>query len=131
MIQRRLHLELIPGRFAICRLAPDQGLPDWAAGGALLSLTWTHEELSVVCDQDAPPEGVVCERDWQGMRVVGHLVFEETGILASIAQPLAEAGIPLFAQSTYLTDYILVKGQDLAKAVTILRGAGHQVDLLD
>jgi hypothetical protein len=49
------------------------------------------------------------------------------GILVAIANPLAEAGISIFAISTYDTDYVLVKAHDLERAVAALEGAGHQV----
>lgn len=50
----------------------------------------------------------------------GPLDFSLTGILASLASPLAEASISIFALSTYDTDYLLVKEQTLQKAITIL-----------
>ena len=66
------------------------------------------------------PEGVLCERGWAGLKVEGPLDFSLTGVLASLAQPLAEAGISIFAVSTYDTDYVLVKGGDLERAVAVL-----------
>jgi hypothetical protein len=41
--------------------------------------------------------------------------------LASLTAPLAEAGISVFAISTFDTDYLLVKAEDLGRAVDILR----------
>lgn len=49
------------------------------------------------------------------------------GILLSIADPLAKAGLSIFAISTYDTDYVLVKARDLPAALTALREAGHQI----
>jgi uncharacterized protein len=49
------------------------------------------------------------------------------GILVAIAQPLAQAGLSIFAISTYDTDYVLVKERDLPAALAALRGAGHEV----
>jgi uncharacterized protein len=49
------------------------------------------------------------------------------GILLSIAEPLARAGLSIFAISTYDTDYVLVKAHDLPAAVKVLRAAGHDV----
>ena len=57
----------------------------------------------------------------------GPLPLDLIGILASIAEPLAEAGLSIFAISTYDTDYVLVKGRDLDTAVRALKRAGHQV----
>lgn len=38
-------LELLPGRFAVCRLAADAAVPAWAAAAAFSSVTRTHDEL--------------------------------------------------------------------------------------
>ena len=49
------------------------------------------------------------------------------GILASLTATLAESGIGLFAISTFDTDYLLVKENDLVMAVDALRRRGHEV----
>lgn len=74
----------------------------------------------------AQAEGAV-EGGWRCLRVGGRLDFGLTGILASLVGPLAEAGISVFALSTYDTDYLLVKEDVLAEAVEVLVWAGHQV----
>jgi hypothetical protein len=122
-----LNLVVIPGTFAICRLNPDQPIPSWASTGDLFSVTRTAEELSVVCRQKDVPEGVQVERDWGCMRVAGTLPFMLSGILASILQPLAEAGISVFAISTFDSDYLLVKQHAFPSAVDVLRLHGHTV----
>ena len=59
--------------------------------------------------------------------MAGPLEFSLTGILAAIATPLANAGVSIFAVSTFDTDYVMVKEENLAKAVKALRAAGHDV----
>ena len=54
--------------------------------------------------------------------------FTVAGVLASLVTPLAEAGISIFAVSTFDTDYLLVKEQDFEKAVAALRKHGHTVE---
>lgn len=49
-----------------------------------------------------------------------------TGVLASFLQPLAEAEIPIFAISTFDTDYVLIKRQNLEQAVLALAAAKHE-----
>ena len=61
------------------------------------------------------------------MKVEGPLDLSLTGVMASLAGPLAEAGISIFAISTYDTDYLLVKAPDLDEAMAALRQAGHTV----
>jgi hypothetical protein len=55
----------------------------------------------------------------------GQLNLTLTGILAELSDTLAKAGIPIFAISTYNTDYILVKTDKLKNAVTALKGSGY------
>ena len=123
---RALELELLPGRFAVARLEPDSVVPPWAAGD-FVSVSKTPEELTVVCEEDRVPGKVRCERGWRAFRVRGTLDFGETGVLAALAAPLADAGVPVFAVSTYDTDYVLVRESDLEGAANALRAAGHHV----
>ncbi len=53
--------------------------------------------------------------------------FALTGVLAAIATPLADAGVSIFAISTYDTDYVLVRAPDLTTATEALRSHGHTV----
>jgi hypothetical protein len=59
--------------------------------------------------------------------VQGPLEFSLVGVLASIALPLARAGISIFALSTYDTDYIMVKEETLDRTVSALSQAGFLV----
>jgi hypothetical protein len=51
------------------------------------------------------------------------------GIAAAIAGALAAAKVPIIPIGTYDTDYVLVHGDVLARAVAALEGAGHRVVL--
>jgi hypothetical protein len=53
--------------------------------------------------------------------------FSVIGVLASLTAPLVEAGISVFAISTFDTDYLLVKAEDLERAVDALRRQGHTI----
>lgn len=111
-----LTLTLLPDRYAVCRLPPDAPVPAWFAPGPLSCLTHTRDELSLVVVQDGVPEEVLAERGWRVLRVEGPLDFGLTGVLASIAGPLAHAGVPIFVVSTYDTDFVLVPGDKLGAA---------------
>jgi hypothetical protein len=125
----RLPLTLLPDTLAICRLPAEDPLPAWAsASGSFLTVSRTADELSITMVQRGVPSGVRCERDYRALRVRGSLPPNLVGILLSIAEPLAEAGLSIFAISTYETDYVLVKARDLDAALEALRKAGHQVD---
>ena len=92
-----------------------------------VSITRTNDELTVVIPQERVPDGVQAQRGFRALKVAGPLAFDEIGILAAIAGPLASAGISIFAVSTYDTDYVLVRQTDLGKALGTLRDAGHTV----
>ncbi len=130
MSEGQLGLEWIPGTFAVCRLGADEAVPGWAvddgppeASGAsgFLSITRTDRELSIVVGEDRVPTDVRAERGWVALRVSGTLDFGLVGILSRLAGALADAGVPLFAVSTYDTDILLVKAKDKGRAVEALR----------
>ena len=121
-------LDLVPGSYAICRWAAEEPLPPWVMEGAFFSVTRTPAELSAVCDAGSVPSGVKAEGPWSMLAVRGPLAFNMTGVLAGLATPLAAAGISIFALSTYDTDYMLVRDDDLERAVGALRQAGHTVE---
>ncbi len=120
-----LTLAFLPDRYALCRLRGDDPVPDWAYSRGFVSITRTQEELSIVCLQDSVPPDVTCRRDWRCLKVDGPLDFEQTGVLASLAGPLADAGIPVFVVSTYDADYLLVSAPQATRAADVLTGAGH------
>jgi hypothetical protein len=123
-----MNLVPLPDVFAVCRLERDAAVPDWAATGEFISITRTVDELSVVCSQDAVPEGVRCERDWRCFRVAGSIPFSTVGVLASLTAPLVEARISVFAVSTFDTDYLLVKERNWEAALSTLRRQGHRFE---
>jgi uncharacterized protein len=123
----QLTLSLVSGDLAICRLDAQAPIPAWA-GGSFYSITRTPDELSIVCDQRNVPDGIPCERGWRALRVRGQLDFALTGVLASLAAPLADAGISLFVISTFDTDYVLVKEINLRQALAALEKAGHIIE---
>ncbi len=116
----KMTLTIVPGHFAVCRFDPQEAAPDWVFEGDFFSVTRTVEELSVVCREDIVPEGLRSEAGWACLKVEGPLDLSLTGVMASLAVPLAEAGISIFAVSTYDTDYLLVKVGDLERAVAVL-----------
>ncbi len=120
-----LDLDQLPGTFAICRLDAEAAIPDWARG-ELVSITRTADELSIVCPQDRVRGDVQCESGWQCLRVTGPLDFSLVGVIASLTGPLAEAGISVFVLSTFDTDLLLVKQQEMEKAAGVLGQAGHR-----
>lgn len=116
-----LTLSILPDRLAVARLSPGDGLPSWLDWtDPLVSATRTGEELSILCREDRVPDSVKAERGWRAFKVEGPLDFSLFGVLARIAVPLAQARISIFALSTYDTDYVLVRAEDLDRAADTL-----------
>ena len=122
-----LTLSILPDIFAICRLDREAQIPAWACEGSFTSITRTPDELSIVCSQGGVPAEVKCEKGWRCLKVEGPLDFALTGILASLATPLAQTGISILALSTYDTDYLLVREEDMERAMRVLSREGAQV----
>lgn len=114
----------LPGSYAVCRLAADATVPAWAAG-AFVNITLTDDELAIICPAERVPLDVRAERDWRVLKLVGPFPFTATGVLASLALPLARANISLLSIATYDTDYFLVKQDVFEDAVAVLIAAGH------
>ena len=127
---RRLSIDVVPGDYAIARLDPAQTVPpELLSNGAraLVSITRTAHEISVICPAELAPIGGTVERGWRLLSVRGPLEFTLTGIIAAIASELAAAGVALFSLSTYDTDHVLVQDRDLARATRALEASGHEV----
>jgi len=122
----KLKFRRLPGPYAIVRLAADATVPDWATRGDFTSITRTTEELSMVCPADNLPRDVDSTHHWICLRLEGPFPFELTGVLLSFIEPLSRKDIPIFAISTYDTDYVLIQ-EEFAWAIDVLREAGHEL----
>jgi uncharacterized protein len=120
MKNTKLSISILKEKLAVCRLHANEKIPDWIINDSFYSVTKTAHELSIVCPEKYLPDHIKSEKDWRAIKIEGELDFSQTGILASIAVPLAEANISIFAVSTFNTDYVLVKNNKLEKAIEIL-----------
>jgi hypothetical protein len=117
-----MEVAVLPGTLAICRLRATERIPSWALElhEGFVSITRTPDELSIVCSQDAVPPDTEVEEDWRALVIPGPIPFEAIGVLSALTVPLAEAGIPVFAISTYDTDYVLVRAKNVDHALHVL-----------
>lgn len=122
-----LILDLLAGRFAVCRLSATDPAPALPGASALVSITRTAEELSIVCEEAAAPDGGAVETGFRALKIRGPLDFALTGVLARIADALARAETPIFVISTFDTDYVLVRDVHLDRAIDALRAADMTV----
>ncbi len=122
----KLEIQVLPGEYAVWQL-PADAPPPRIEGAGFLSVTRTPDELSVVSPADSVPDGVPAETGFRCLAVAGPLAFDLTGVVAGLSTPLAEAEVPIFVISTFDTDYLLVRSEDLSRARRALTAAGFQI----
>lgn len=125
-----MNLSVLNEKIAILKSSPDKNIPSWVFDNKrFISVTYTDEELLIVCSENVIPDNheMTVEKGWKCIKVDGPLDFSLTGILTSLTSPLAEADISIFAISTYDTDYLLIKGYKLEKALEVLTKSGHNI----
>ena len=116
-------IERLPHRLTVAKY---EAMPQGLKG--LYSLSVSDREISLVAETALLPEGSFAREDgWRALRVAGELDFSLVGVLAALSAALAEAGIPLFAISTFDTDYLLVKEEHLSAAETALMRKGYSI----
>jgi uncharacterized protein len=125
-MSRTLKFRQLPGLYAIVRFSASALIPEWAAKGDFTSITRTAEELSIVCPVDIVPKNVDAGPRWLCLKLEGPFPFSQTGILLSFIEPLSSDQIPIFAISTYDTDYVLVPEKFAEAAISALQRAAHE-----
>lgn len=122
-----MNLQSVPGTYAIMSFPPTKELPrDIFNGEGFVSVTRSCNEISVVCESSAAAryEPAALEADFRALKVEGPLAFSLTGVLSSLADPLARAEISIFAISTFDTDYLLIRAAAWDRALEALARAG-------
>ena len=120
-----MEIKALEQDFTVCQAA-DYSQVNWAAEFCFTGKT--DEEYSLACATADVPANVIRRDDgWKGFRIQGVLDFSLVGILSKIAALLAENSIPIFAISTYNTDYVLTKAEHYEKALNILKQVGYTI----
>lgn len=123
-----MKLKLFLEEYAVCRLNSNSKMPTWIDTKNFYSITKTDDELSVVCSNNNIPSDVKSEKEWRILKILGPLDFSLIGILSKISGLLADNKISIFAISTYDTDYILIKENDIKNACKILNCNGYEIE---
>ena len=123
-LHRRLRLMTHPWRLVVERLPREAPLPLPSSRDSLFAAVRTQESLTVVREADESYKGTA----WRALEIAGPFPFSESGVLAAVAGPLAEAGVSIFAVNSYETEYVLVQEPDLERARAALEQVGHQLD---
>ena len=124
----KLVLSVLLDTFTIHKLSPDASIPEEILKSNYYSVSKTENELSLLCSELIEVQSLQNSKGWKCIKVKGPLDFNLTGILAGISDILAKENISIFAISTFDTDYILVRTQDLSSARTTLRQAGYKFE---
>jgi len=123
-----LTIRRLEAAYHVCRLPPDSPAPPLeVTNGDIVCVARTSRELSVVCPEDRVPEGARTEGPWTALEVIGPLDLSLVGVLADLTTTLADAGVSIFAISTFDTDYLLVRDADVAPAIAALTRSGHKL----
>lgn len=120
-----MKLKTLDQELSVCKVV---SISDINLNGKFFFIGKTDEEISLVCLTSDVPEKTTARVDgWKTFRIEGVLDFSLIGILSEISKVLAENKIGIFVVSTYNTDYILVKKENLQKAQQALKAAGYDV----
>lgn len=122
-----LRFRLLPDPYAIVRLDPAAPLPLFPGVERFLSITRTAEELSIVCREEIVPEAGRVVSGWRALQLEGPIPFDQTGVAAAFTTSLASRNIGVFVISTFDTDYLLVKKEDLGSVREAFREDGIEV----
>ncbi|WP_208589560.1 ACT domain-containing protein [Gracilibacillus suaedae] len=126
-----MNFSILNNPYSVIKLAPQESIPTHLMqSDELFSVSYTEEECSIVCNSNITfDDHIVIDKEdgWRCLKIEGVLDFALTGILANIATTLANHDISIFALSTFNTDYILIKEENLEKGITVLTEAGHHV----
>jgi hypothetical protein len=122
-------LELLKDLFAIYHYENISEVPEGIESPDFYSFTKTIDEISIVCKQSAikVTDRSIADIDWKIIKIKGPLSLSLTGIIAEISSVLAKSNIPVFTISTYETDYLLVKNDNLDKAIAAFKNNGYQI----
>lgn len=117
-----MNLELLPYDLTVCKVS---SAADFQLSDDFYFIGKTDEELSLVCKTESAPQNTTDREDgWRGFRIAGMLDFLLIGILSKLSAVLADNQIGIFVVSTFNTDYVLVKRENLEKAILVLKENG-------
>ncbi|MDO9418786.1 ACT domain-containing protein [Pararhizobium sp.] len=123
----KLLIRLVDSEYAITRMDIGSPVPAWLPGPGFWTVSSSREEMTLVCRVARVPTNVHTSGGWRCLRIEQHFKFDVPGILDSVLRPLASAGVGIFANSTFSTDYIFIAGADLDRAVQALKDHGHEI----
>jgi len=122
---RILELQKVECDFSVCKI---DNIDDIDFTREFVFLQKTPDEVSLVCESAyVPSSAIAVVTGWKALQVSGVLDFDLIGIIAKIANILAEVEISIFVVSTYDTDYFLLKAEDFDRGIQELLRNGYVI----
>ncbi|MEX1275640.1 MAG: ACT domain-containing protein, partial [Bacteroidota bacterium] len=115
-MNRKLQLYLMNDTFTVNKLAQFAEIPSILMKGEMVFSMRTDEELCIICPEFMAPNNVQQELGWRCIKIEGEFTLDDVGVMVSVLQPLAEANISILATSTFNTDYVFVRDEQLVHA---------------
>ncbi len=111
-------------RLSVCSLPPG-----WSERleGPFCAAIRTPSEATVIVTEGEEPANAQVEPGWMALEIEGPIPFDQVGVLLRLLAPLAQAGVPIFAVSTYASDVVLIKRADSSRALEALASAGLEI----
>ncbi|TFK19962.1 hypothetical protein FA15DRAFT_600535 [Coprinopsis marcescibilis] len=126
-----LHLIIQTNPFFVVQLEPAIPLPAEIANvlvsksDIFISVTRTKDEISIVGEVYAGlPEEYNKFGTWTAIQIQGPMEHGLVGVMAAFTAPLKDAKVPVFAISTWNTDYVLVPSALIQQATSALETDG-------
>ena len=125
-MDHKLKLKLLDEKFTISKMPQFAELPSVFAKGEMCFVMRTDDDLTIISPEFMAPDNGQQEIGYRCIRIAGQTPSNTTGVLISLVKPLTEAGISIFAVSTFSSDYIFLMEEHLVKATQALQHAGHE-----
>jgi uncharacterized protein len=125
-MDHKLKLQLLDEKFAICKMPQFAELPSVFAKGEMCFVMRTDEDLTIISPEFMAPDNGQQEIGYRCIRTTEQIPTNATGVLISLVKPLTDAGISIFAISTFQADYIFLMEEHLVEATQALQHAGHE-----
>jgi hypothetical protein len=119
-----MDLQIIDKKLSVCKI---KSWEDVKHQDEFVFLAKTDHELSLVCDtEDVPKDCIIVEHGWRCFRIAENAAFEKYGMIAGIANIVANEKTGIFVVATYDTDYILIKENKFTDVINVLKKEGYQ-----
>lgn len=123
----RLPITILSGDYTIVKIPSGSAIPEWVDRTRFYSITDAGDECTVVCAGEGLPEEYPHECSMKIFKIDMKLNFSDSGIISSVAAPLADHGIPIFILSAFGTVYFFIKMEHSYEAADILKEF-HDID---